>query len=84
MKTSTIEKSIEIEYSVSYVLEDDPTMEEHYTESESVLKETLIDFENIKEQYKGNLYSISIETRIINISNDNEIAKYQPNTYFHL
>ena len=77
MKTATIEKSIEIEYIVTYTLNDDPKMDMHYSETFSTLSDALGQVELYKEEFKSNLYSLYIETRIINISNDNEVVNVE-------
>lgn len=74
MKTSTIEKSIEIEYIVTYILNDDTKMDMNYSETFSILSEALEQVELYKDEFKDNLYNLYIETRIINISNNDEIV----------
>lgn len=73
MKTSTIEKSIEIRYEVVYSLKSDEYNEDIYIDDEGLsLVDATMEVEKIKKEHEGNLYSLAINTLIVNISIDNE------------
>jgi len=73
MKTSTIEKSIEIRYEVFYTLSDTDSTDQNYVGDEEMsLCEAIEELEKIKKEHEGNLYTLAIATVIVNVSGDKE------------
>ena len=73
MKSSTIEKSIEIRYEVFYTLSDSDSTDPIYAGDEGMsLDEVIEQVEKIKKEHEGNLYTLAIATVIVNISGDEE------------
>lgn len=73
MKTSTIEKSIEIRYEAFYTLSDTASTDQIYVGDEEMsLIEAIEQVEKIKKEHEGNLYTLAISTIIVNISGEKE------------